>query len=199
MTDDVGIQTRPGRLHPPLLCLLAAALALTACQGLNPFMDCLYPVYNNSQFFSWMERPATHERSQAVDTSNTDSVVPRDSANTQTADGEAPRLQPASNGTIGPKGSDATVIQGVNTAGTMRLSNLANFEALLNIIARSAQFLGMSLAILMGLEAIRHGGFRKLSKAKALLLSGGLCVSAFILPTIASLFVAFLRHLNLFC
>jgi hypothetical protein len=35
----------------------------------------------------------------------------------------APMLQGATNGTIGPQGSDATVISGVNTAGTVRVDN----------------------------------------------------------------------------
>ena len=47
----------------------------------------------------------------------------------------SPQLQGATNGTIAPQGQDATVIQGVNTAGTVRVNNLANLEALLNIIA----------------------------------------------------------------
>src|SRR5215213_3717282 len=51
----------------------------------------------------------------------------------------APQLQGATNGTIGPQGGDATVIQGVNTAGTVRVNNLANLEALLNIIANGME------------------------------------------------------------
>ncbi|MDR3613015.1 MAG: hypothetical protein P4L53_05565, partial [Candidatus Obscuribacterales bacterium] len=47
----------------------------------------------------------------------------------------APTLQAATNGTVGPQGQDATYITGVNTAGTVRVNNLANLEALLNIIA----------------------------------------------------------------
>ena len=56
----------------------------------------------------------------------------------------APMLQGATNGTIGPQGSDATVIQGVNTAGTVRVNNLANLEALLNIIANGMEILGIA-------------------------------------------------------
>jgi hypothetical protein len=51
----------------------------------------------------------------------------------------APHLQGATNGTIGPQGTDATVIAGVNTAGTVRVNNLANLEALLNIIANGME------------------------------------------------------------
>jgi hypothetical protein len=58
--------------------------------------------------------------------------------------GQAPQLQGATNGTIAPQGQDATVIQGVNTAGTVRVNNLANLEALLNIIANGMEILGIA-------------------------------------------------------
>jgi hypothetical protein len=56
----------------------------------------------------------------------------------------APMLQGATNGTVGPQGTDATVISGVNTAGTVRVNNLANLEALLNIIANGMEILGIA-------------------------------------------------------
>ena len=56
----------------------------------------------------------------------------------------APNLQGATNGTIAPQGPDATVITGVNTAGTVRVNNLANLEALLNIIANGMEILGIA-------------------------------------------------------
>ncbi len=62
----------------------------------------------------------------------------------QSMDSNAPTLQGATNGTIGPQGSDATYITGVNTAGTVRVNNLANLEALLNIIANGMEILGIA-------------------------------------------------------
>jgi len=59
-------------------------------------------------------------------------------------DSFAPKLQGATNGTIGPQGTDATSIIGVNTAGTVRVNNLANLEALLNIIANGMEILGIA-------------------------------------------------------
>jgi hypothetical protein len=56
----------------------------------------------------------------------------------------APQLSGATNGTIGPQGPDATYITGVNTAGTVRVNNLANLEALLNIIANGMEILGIA-------------------------------------------------------
>ncbi|MBX9771542.1 MAG: hypothetical protein K2X29_09240 [Candidatus Obscuribacterales bacterium] len=58
--------------------------------------------------------------------------------------GGAPQLKGAGNSTIGPQGQDATEIRGVNTAGTVRVNNLANLEALLNIIANGLEILGIA-------------------------------------------------------
>ncbi len=58
--------------------------------------------------------------------------------------GQSPMLQGATNGTVGPQGADATVVMGVNTAGTVRVNNLANLEALLNIIANGMEILGIA-------------------------------------------------------
>ncbi|MBI1269964.1 hypothetical protein GC174_05985, partial [bacterium] len=62
----------------------------------------------------------------------------------QITNGNAPVLQGATNGTVGPQGDDATAIMGVNTAGTVRVNNLANLEALLNIIANGMEILGIA-------------------------------------------------------
>jgi hypothetical protein len=62
----------------------------------------------------------------------------------QVQNGASPILQGATNGTIAPQGGDATVVQGVNTAGTVRVNNLANLEALLNIIANGMEILGIA-------------------------------------------------------
>lgn len=59
-------------------------------------------------------------------------------------DSLAPRLQGATNGTIAPQGRDATFITGINTAGTVRVNNLSNLEALLNIIANGLEILGIA-------------------------------------------------------
>ncbi|MBX9949308.1 MAG: hypothetical protein K2Y39_09095 [Candidatus Obscuribacterales bacterium] len=59
-------------------------------------------------------------------------------------DSNAPTLQGAAFGTIGPQGGDATYITGINTAGTVRVNNLANLEALLNIIANGMEILGIA-------------------------------------------------------
>lgn len=57
----------------------------------------------------------------------------------------APQLQGATFGTVGPQGSDATVIMGVNTAGTVRVNNMANLEIVLNILANGGEILGLAI------------------------------------------------------
>ncbi len=76
----------------------------------------------------------TQSRSNPITGSQTDTVNA----------GQSPMLQGATNGTIGPQAGDATVVQGVNTAGTVRVNNLANLEALLNIIANGMEILGIA-------------------------------------------------------
>ncbi len=52
-----------------------------------------------------------------------------------------PVLAGATNGTIAPQGADATVVMGVNTAGTVRAQNLANLERLTESFAKVFQIL----------------------------------------------------------
>lgn len=54
---------------------------------------------------------------------------------------QAPNLSGATNGIIGPQGSDAFYVTGVNTAGTVRVNNIANLEALLNIMCNGFELL----------------------------------------------------------
>lgn len=58
--------------------------------------------------------------------------------------GNAALLQGTTNGTIAAQGADATYVTGVNTAGTVRVNNLANLEALLNVIANGMEILGIA-------------------------------------------------------
>jgi len=64
-------------------------------------------------------------------------------------DGSAPILQGATNGTIGPQGAYAYQIMGVNTAGTVRVNNLANLEAVLNIFANLIEVALVVIGILL--------------------------------------------------
>lgn len=68
--------------------------------------------------------------------------------------GSAPILQGATNGTIGPQGQDAFAVQGINTAGTVRVNNLANLEVLFNILATACNFAFLSAAFFIALRGI---------------------------------------------
>lgn len=71
-----------------------------------------------------------------------------------------PVLQGGENGTIGPQGANATVVPGINSAGTVRVNNLANLEALTNIIANGMIVLGIAWGgptIIMGFMSMSAG------------------------------------------
>jgi disulfide bond formation protein DsbB len=67
--------------------------------------------------------------------------------NRRMAISDAPYLQGATMGTIGPQGTDATMIQGLMTAGTVKVNNLSNLEAALKIYANIALILGHIVGI----------------------------------------------------
>ncbi len=105
--------------------------------------------------------------------------------------GTAPKLQGATNGTIAPQGQDATVIQGVNTAGTVRVNNLANLEALLNIIANGMEILGIAWGgptMIMGFMHMAAGSHDAMKKVLfgAAGVTGGLatpgCINWLVAP-----------------
>lgn len=88
-----------------------------------------------------------------------------------------PSLQGATNGTIGPQGSDATLITGVNTAGTVRVNHVANLESALNLLVLCLQGLGIAYGAvnLFGgffLPNTRSSATKKLLLGSALLLIG---------------------------
>jgi hypothetical protein len=116
----------------------------------------------------------------------------------QEADSQAPTLQGATNGTIGPQGADATYITGVNTAGTVRVNNLANLEALLNIIANGMEILGIAWGgptMIMGFMHMAAGTQDAMKKVLfgAAGVTGGLAT-----PGCINWLVASARDANLF-
>jgi hypothetical protein len=125
------------------------------------------------------------------------------SPNTQTqtnqgAQGVAPSLSGATNGTIGPQGTDATYVTGVNTAGTVRVNNLANLEALLNIIANGLEILGIAWGgptMIMGFMRMAAGTQDAMKKVLfgAAGVTGGLAT-----PGCINWLVASARDANLF-
>jgi hypothetical protein len=110
-------------------------------------------------------------------------------------------LQGATNGTIGPAGNDATVIQGINCAGTVRVNNLANLEALLNIFANFSEIGGLALGVVNVVLGVlgRSIVFPFKLSAKGRII-GGICLAVIGLavPGCINWLVASARDANLF-
>src|SRR5262249_19890690 len=116
---------------------------------------------------------------------------------------ESPALQGVANGTIGPQGA---VVMGVNTAGTVRVNNLANLEALLNIVANLLEL----AAMLAGGALVLHGLISRgtvtqvlgrhvnLTPAQRVAFGVGLVMFGLSAPGIINWFVASARDANLF-
>ena len=118
----------------------------------------------------------------------------------------APTLQGATNGTIGPQGSDATVISSVNTAGTVRVNNLANLEAMLNIVTDLGETLfGIGGAVLLILGLIQGGVCVELmgqevefTRAQRIITGAIVMIFGLSIPGTINWFVASARDANLF-
>jgi hypothetical protein len=112
----------------------------------------------------------------------------------------------ASNGTIGPQGYDATYVTGVNTAGTVRVNNLANLEALLNIVANLWEvglmiggaiiFLNAFVTESLSMEVL--GQEIELSRSQRIAIAIGVFLLGLAFPGLVNWFVASARDANLF-
>ncbi len=112
-------------------------------------------------------------------------------------------LQGATNGTIGPQGGDATAIMGVNTAGTVRVNNLANLEAMLNILVNGIEILGLATGGLMLASVFfpsknETNAFFKASVGNKIMVGLCLILGALSAPGVVNYFVASARDANLF-
>jgi len=110
----------------------------------------------------------------------------------------APMLQGATNGTIGPQGNDATVISGINTAGTVRVNNLANLEALLNIIANGMEILGIAWGGPTIISGFMCMAARTSGALKRVLFGAAGTVGGLATPGVINWLVASSRDANLF-
>lgn len=139
--------------------------------------------------------------SEGVDTFQTNAG----SQTLQYTGGAAPVLQGATNGTIGPQ-EDAVVVKGVNTAGTVRVNNLANLEALLNIIANLGEVvlgLGGAMFIICGLiegstTVELMGQEIEVTRTQRILAGATMIVFGLFTPAVINFFVASARDANLF-
>lgn len=113
-------------------------------------------------------------------------------------------LQGATNGTVGPAGNDVQYITGVNTAGTVRVNNMANLESMLNFLAVACEIVGIvfgGVYACSAIFAIANGKTRQRGEMThyARLACGVLCiVGGLITPSTINWFVASARDANLF-
>jgi len=155
-----------------------------------------------------VEEPIANEQAAAASPQPADAMY----ANTRATAFEAPasdgvpRLQGATNGSIGPQGSDATYVTGVNTAGTVRVNNLANLEALLNILANlcEAGFGLIGVVVLLNSLVSKtmvlemFGQELEISRAARVAAGIGLIIMGLAFPGVINWFVASARDANLF-
>ena len=120
------------------------------------------------------------------------------SQSTQGGFANTPGLQGALNGTIGPQGNDATVIRGVNTSGTVRVNNLANIEALLNIIANGMEILGIAWGGPCMIMGFMHMAAGSQDAMKRVLWGGAGVTGGLATPGAINWLVASCRDANLF-
>ncbi len=118
---------------------------------------------------------------------------------------EAPYLQGAVNGTIGPV-ADAVIVYGVNTAGNVRVNNLSNLESLLNISATAGELLGILGGLVFLVSGISGPTERKPSRwpelsvrcSTRIAIGSALIVIGLMLPGVINWFVGSARDCNLF-
>lgn len=118
-------------------------------------------------------------------------------ANTASPAPQAITLQGSANGLLQPEGAEATIVQGVNTAGTVRVNNLANLEAVLNLFANAGSILGLLVGayrIFRAFCAGAPGGARKLDVVTGALI---ICLGL-LLPGTVNWFIASARDAALF-
>ncbi|CAN5198767.1 hypothetical protein BH10CYA1_BH10CYA1_48910 [soil metagenome] len=113
------------------------------------------------------------------------------------AEAQAPSLQGATNGTLGPQGLDATFVTGMNSAGTVRVNNLANLEMMFHLITFAVQ----CLFIVYGALNLFQGFFMpntRSSATKKLLLGSTVLLIGIVVPEWFNSLVGLGRDLNFF-
>jgi len=129
---------------------------------------------------------------------NNDSRLFTGSQTTQSASSVPPRLQGAKNGTIAPQGSDATYVTGLNTAGTVRVNNLANMEALMNIMSNGMEVIGIAWGGPTMIMAFMHLAAGSQDATKRILNGGCGVLGGLASPAVNNWLVACARDANLF-
>jgi hypothetical protein len=142
-----------------------------------------------------LERSARRNEKGVIDP-HTMAWLPNQAPLVETANAGMPTLQGATNGTLGPQGEDAIVITGVNTAGTVRVNNLANLEAVLNVF-----FIAFEVgALICGAILLIDGLFAPIASrvVSRILMSSTCMIAGLLLPSLVTYIVASMRDANIF-
>lgn len=119
---------------------------------------------------------------------------------------EAPSLQGATSGSIASESdSHAEYVTGINTSGTVRVNNLANLEALLNVLANGFEIVGAVTGFTLIVQAMvnkrlawRWFGLHGVPSGVMVFIGVVLIVGALAVPGVINWFVASARDANLF-
>ncbi len=101
-------------------------------------------------------------------------------------------------GPIGPQGLDTNVIEGINTAGTVRVNMLANFESLVNITANGAEVIGIIWASILLVSVYRCMTKNARQDKKRLAFGISIFALALAIPGLVNWLLASARDANLF-
>lgn len=111
-----------------------------------------------SDYLAWKSRRDNQQRAIHIQGVTNGTIGPEQEASSDAFSPPAivqgfdsPQLQGATSGTSGPQGDDATVIVGVNTAGTVRVNNLVRLETTLNVLTILAE---LTLIIIGGTNLV---------------------------------------------
>lgn len=149
-----------------------------------------------SDYQTWQLRHTDGHRAAEIQGATNATIEPVDNV-------VAPDMQGATNGTVGPQGEDATVIMGVNTAGTVRVNNLANLEAFWNIVSTLAEIVLVitgGTQLVLAVTKSESKGFcrRTVGRVERALWGLALLGGGLLLPNIVNWMVASARDANLF-
>ncbi len=156
--------------------------------------------YSNNGLNREMYRTLGKSASTGDDFTTVHGFVPY-SAGAAVIQGGAPMLQGATNGTIGPQSDDAFAIQGLNSAGTVRVNNLANLEALLNVLTNLFEIVAITVTCFLLSEAAINDGLHvpvRLSRSKVIILALGVLALGLSTPSFVNMLITFMRDTNMF-
>ncbi len=159
---------------------------------------------HDEQNEGYMSQSSTQARSDAFQSTAAPELAGATNGTNGTTNSETKSLMIAQ-GAMGISGSDATFVTGVNTAGTVRVNNLANLEALLNIIANLFELTGVVLGLILIVQAFlfkqaaaKWFGMYGVSAPWMVAVGMIMIVAGLAVPGLINWFVASARDANLF-